>query len=57
VDDKTCIFCTEYEYVSHLFYECCVTRIMWGVVAELINRSEIVDFGSMAKLWIREKKS
>jgi hypothetical protein len=55
VDDKTCIFCTEYELVSHLFYECCVARIMWGVVAKLTNRPEIVDFESMAKLWIRDK--
>jgi hypothetical protein len=55
VDDKTCIFCTEDEFVSHLFYECYVARIMWGVVAKLTNRSEIVDFESMAKLWIRDK--
>jgi hypothetical protein len=23
VDDKTCLFCTEYESVTHLFYELC----------------------------------
>jgi hypothetical protein len=44
VDDKTCIF-----------YECCVVRIMWGAVAKLTNWPEIVDFESMAKLWIRDK--
>jgi hypothetical protein len=47
MDDKTCIFYTEYECVSHLLYECCVARIMWGVVAELTNRPEIVDFESI----------
>jgi hypothetical protein len=55
VDDKTCLFCAEYESVTHLFYECCVAKSMWGVVAELTSWTEIVDFESMAKLWIRNK--
>jgi hypothetical protein len=30
-------------------------EICGGVVAELTNQPEIVDFESMAKLWIRDK--
>jgi hypothetical protein len=56
VNDKTCLFCSENESVKHLFYECCVARNLWGVVAEIIELPLVRDFESMAKWWIRGKK-
>jgi hypothetical protein len=56
VNDKTCLFCSENESVKHLFYECCVARNLWGVVAEITELPLVRDFESMAKWWIRGKK-
>jgi hypothetical protein len=56
VDDKSCLFCTENESITHLFYECCVATNMWKEVAEITNRRVVVDFESMAKLWVRDTK-
>jgi hypothetical protein len=56
VEDKSCLFCTENESVTHLFYECCVAKNMWKEVAEITNRPVVVDFESMAKLWVRDTK-
>jgi hypothetical protein len=28
VDDKTYLFCKEYETVHHLFFDCCVVQLM-----------------------------
>jgi hypothetical protein len=30
VEDDTCLFCSEQEYVRHLFFECCVARSFWS---------------------------
>jgi hypothetical protein len=56
VDNKTFLFCDDLESTHHLFYECCVTQIMWGVVAKITGLPEILDFESMAKLWLRDKR-
>jgi hypothetical protein len=56
LNDKTCLFCTELESVSHLFYECCVARRIWEVIAEVTDLPLITDFESMAKWWIKGKK-
>jgi hypothetical protein len=56
LNDKICLFCTEVETVSHLFYECCVAKRIWEVIAEITDLPLITDFESMAKWWIRGKK-
>jgi hypothetical protein len=56
VDDKSCLFCSENETVMHLFYECCVARNLWEIVAEITGLPLVTDFESMAKWWIRSKK-
>jgi hypothetical protein len=49
VNDKTCLFYSENESVKHLFYECCVARNLWEVIAEIIELPLVKDFESMAK--------
>jgi hypothetical protein len=56
LDDKSCMFCADIESITHLFYECCVAKCMWFEVAEITNRAKVVDFESMARLWIRDNK-
>lgn len=57
VGNKTCLVCEEAESITHIFYEFYVARIMWGVVDEVTGLPEILDFESMAKLWLRDKKN
>jgi hypothetical protein len=56
LDDKSCMFCADIESITHLFYECCVAKCMWFEVVEITNRAKVVDFESMARLWIRDNK-
>jgi hypothetical protein len=44
VDDKSCMFCSENETVMHLFYECCVARNLWELVAEITGLPLVTDF-------------
>jgi hypothetical protein len=55
VDDKSCLFCNETESVNHIFFECCVAKLMWEMVAEMTDLSVIADFESMAKGWLKRK--
>jgi hypothetical protein len=56
VTDKTCLFCVEHKSLSHLFYECCVARRIWEVVAEILELPLVIDFESMARWWISGEK-
>jgi hypothetical protein len=56
IDDKTCIFCSESESLTHLFFNCCVSVQLWITVAELLGVQVGQDFESVAKLWINNKK-
>jgi hypothetical protein len=47
VDDASCLFCTEIEYVSHLFFECCVTKAMWKEISQIFNMNIGADFESV----------
>ena len=30
VSNKTCLFCSEPESITHAFFECCVVKILWS---------------------------
>ena len=57
VDDLTCVFCSEPETCSHLFFECVVSK---NIRAELKTLNDInydgVSLESIASMWICEKK-
>jgi hypothetical protein len=56
IDDLSCLFCNEKEYVAHLFFSCCVTREMWNGFADILVVLVVVDFESMAKNWLGENR-
>jgi hypothetical protein len=56
VDDLTCLFCTELETTHHLFFDCCVARVMWETISEVMGVAIQPDFESMAKWWLKDKK-
>jgi hypothetical protein len=55
-DDKTCLFCDEFEFVLHLFFECCVAQLLWKTVSEISALPLIKDFESLDMIWVRRKK-
>jgi hypothetical protein len=56
VDDATCLFCGENETVSHLFFECCVAKVVWQHISEIVGMPLGADFESVARLWVSDKK-
>jgi hypothetical protein len=39
--DPTCQFCNEIETVDHLFLNCVVARVIWGIVAQCLGANNI----------------
>jgi hypothetical protein len=50
-----CQFCGEHESVSHLFFECCVARVICGYAAEFLRMEIGSDYISVASQWLSEK--
>jgi hypothetical protein len=53
--DKTCLFCTETELVTHQFFDCCVAKYTWGVIPDIMDLPLIRKFETMANWWLSEK--
>jgi predicted GNAT superfamily acetyltransferase len=56
VSDPTCLFCSEHESISHLFFECFVAVSVWKLVSEVLCVDVDNDYESVAKYWIANKK-
>ena len=56
VSDPTCLFCSEKESISHLFFECCVARNIWLIISELLNQDIGANFESIARFWVANKR-
>jgi hypothetical protein len=50
--DLSCLLYNEKEFVTHLFFNCCVARELWNEFADILGVPVIVDFESMAKNWL-----
>jgi hypothetical protein len=37
LDDYTCLFCTEKEYVHHLFFKCVIARKVWEEMSQMMG--------------------
>jgi hypothetical protein len=37
VSDPTCLLCNEMEFVTHLFFECCVAKLVWSSISDLLG--------------------
>ena len=55
VDDTTCLFCSEQETVHHLFFECCVAKVLWTYISEIFHVALGTDYESIARWWISNK--
>jgi hypothetical protein len=55
LDDKTCLFYSEAGSVVHLFFECCVARTIWNVMAQITGYPVIQCFEDITKMWLRGK--
>jgi Zn-finger protein len=56
LDDNRCLFCNELETVTHLFFKCCVARLVWNEIAEISGKVIGADFESVARFWVADKK-
>lgn len=39
--DPTCRFCNSVETIDHLFFQCPITRVVWGIIASCIGAANI----------------
>jgi hypothetical protein len=56
VKDGSCLFHNEKESVCHLFFYCCVARILWQMASTITGKSLGTDFELVAKSWFGDKK-
>ena len=52
VDDPTCYLCLENETIQHLFFQCPVARIIWGIMGSCIGTNTIPCNIHQYKSWI-----
>jgi hypothetical protein len=45
-EDKTCLFSSETEPVTHLFFDCRVLQSLWGSMADITDSSKKIYFES-----------
>jgi hypothetical protein len=56
LDDLSYLFCNEKESIIHLFFDCCVAKLVWGEISTTTNFNVGTDFESVAKWWISSTK-
>ena len=56
-EDKSCLFCCEEESINHLFFDCCVSKLIWGWISEVTEIQVGVDFESIGRWWISNNKN
>ena len=52
----TCLFCGEPESVNHVFFYCCVVRVLWSFFSGVFGFQLVGSFEVVAKWWISRKK-
>jgi hypothetical protein len=48
--DPVCYFCKNLENISHLFFQCCVVKAVWAVIAKVLVQRYYEKFGPMLEL-------
>jgi hypothetical protein len=49
-NDASCLFCLDPELVHHLFFGCCIAKLMWSQLSDICNRVIGTDFESVVGL-------
>jgi hypothetical protein len=52
----SCLFCSQSESITHLFFDCSVARRVWEVVSEVVGFRVDINYEPIAKLWLCNKK-
>jgi hypothetical protein len=55
-EDKTCLFCNEVETPIHVFYDCCMTKVLWERVSVVTGLPLISSFEDMANCWLKRNR-
>jgi hypothetical protein len=50
------MLCSVLESAKYLFFEYCVAQNIWGTISEMLGIRVDMDFESMIKLWLNDKK-
>jgi hypothetical protein len=56
VEDDTCLFCSDKESCSHLFFDCVVARQCWFVVSEVLGFRIGENMVNIGQFWLSNKK-
>jgi hypothetical protein len=56
VDDTSCLFRSEPESISHMFFECVVARKTWVMVSSVLGVESESNYENLAKYWLCNKK-
>lgn len=52
-----CVYCTEDESVTHLFFDCVVAKNLWPLVKDYFKLPVGGSFESIARYWVSNKKN
>jgi hypothetical protein len=50
--DPSCMFCSQYESMEHLFFQCPVARCVWGIVGACLGSRRVPENVEQFKRWI-----
>jgi hypothetical protein len=50
------MLCSVLESAKYLSFEYCVAQNIWGTISEMLGIRVDMDFESMIKLWLNDKK-
>ena len=60
IEDKSCLFFSEQETICHLFFNCCVAKVLWAHLPDIVDIFHInpgTDYESVARWWVSNKKN
>jgi hypothetical protein len=56
ISDPTCLLRSENESIIHLFFGCCISKLIWKYISKLLGVRIGYDFESVARLWPANKR-
>jgi hypothetical protein len=56
VSDPTCLLYAEKESINHLFFNCCIAKLIWESISELLNFGLGQYFELVARFWLANKR-
>ena len=57
IEDTSCLFCSDFETIHHLFFDCCVASTLWKHVSDIFGVQIGSNFESVARWWVSNKRN